>query len=39
MQGMSAKARDGATRAELRDIAATALRAWPQTASVDSSRS
>jgi AcrR family transcriptional regulator len=27
--GMSAKARDGATRQDLEDIAATALRAWP----------
>jgi AcrR family transcriptional regulator len=30
IQGMSAKARDGATREELDDIAAIALRAWPQ---------
>ncbi|MFX0573572.1 hypothetical protein [Nocardia nepalensis] len=26
---MSAQARDGASRAELREIAAAALRAWP----------
>jgi AcrR family transcriptional regulator len=32
IQGMSAKARDGATRDVLHDIAATAMRAWPQTA-------
>ena len=31
IQGMSAKARDGATREDLDDIAATALRAWPRT--------
>ena len=30
IQGMSAKARDGATRDDLLSIAATALRAWPQ---------
>jgi AcrR family transcriptional regulator len=29
IQGMSAKARDGATRDDLDDIAAVALRAWP----------
>jgi TetR/AcrR family transcriptional regulator, copper-responsive repressor len=32
IQGMSAKARDGATRDDLHAIAATAMRAWPQTA-------
>jgi TetR/AcrR family transcriptional regulator, copper-responsive repressor len=32
IQGMSAKARDGATRDELHAIAATAMRAWPSTA-------
>lgn len=31
LQGMSAQARDGATRADLEQIAATALRAWPAT--------
>jgi AcrR family transcriptional regulator len=30
LQGMSAQARDGATREELEAIAATALRAWPR---------
>src|SRR5947208_2800119 len=30
IQGMSAKARDGATRDDLHAIAATAMRAWPQ---------
>jgi hypothetical protein len=30
IQGMSAKARDGATRDDLDDIAAVALRAWPR---------
>ncbi|MET8875794.1 TetR/AcrR family transcriptional regulator [Nocardia sp. NPDC004604] len=32
LQGMSAQARDGATRAELREIAAAALHAWPHVA-------
>jgi AcrR family transcriptional regulator len=32
IQGMSAKARDGATRDDLHAIATTAMRAWPQTA-------
>lgn len=30
LQGMSAQARDGASRAELRAVARTALRAWPR---------
>jgi AcrR family transcriptional regulator len=30
LQGMSAQARDGATRAELEAVADTALRAWPR---------
>jgi TetR/AcrR family transcriptional regulator, copper-responsive repressor len=29
LQGMSAQARDGATRAELIEIATAALRGWP----------
>jgi AcrR family transcriptional regulator len=32
LQGMSAQARDGATTADLQQIAEAALRAWPQTA-------
>jgi TetR/AcrR family transcriptional regulator, copper-responsive repressor len=32
LQGMSAQARDGASRAELEQIAAAALRAWPAAA-------
>jgi TetR/AcrR family transcriptional regulator, copper-responsive repressor len=32
IQGMSAKARDGATRDDLHNVAAIALHAWPQTA-------
>lgn len=31
LQGMSAQARDGATRAELEKVVQTALRAWPRT--------
>jgi AcrR family transcriptional regulator len=34
IQGMSAKARDGATREDLHAIAATAMRAWPQSAAL-----
>ncbi|WP_427892109.1 TetR/AcrR family transcriptional regulator [Kribbella sp. GL6] len=33
LQGMSAQARDGATRADLQHIAQNALRAWPATSS------
>lgn len=29
IQGMSQQARDGATAAELRNVAETAMRAWP----------
>jgi hypothetical protein len=32
IQGMSQQARDGADRATLTDIAALAMRAWPETA-------
>jgi TetR/AcrR family transcriptional regulator, copper-responsive repressor len=32
LQGMSAQARDGATRVDLEQIAEAALRAWPSTA-------